>query len=192
MDNKAQKQLRAYIERYITLTDDEFQQFYKALDLITAAKKDHLFEEGDFCSHQYFVLEGLLRMYHTDAEGNQHIEMFVIENWWVTHMDSFVNGIRSSSSLQALEASKLLVIERAKLETLFLKIPQLERLFRKITEGLYIAIQRKNERYMKLTSKERYLSLVRSFPDFAQRVPQYMIASYLNMSPEYLSEIRKS
>ena len=72
------------------------------------------------CAHQYFVLEGLLRMYHTDAEGNQHIEMFVIENWWVTHMDSFVNGIRSSSSLQALEASKLLVIERAKLETLFL------------------------------------------------------------------------
>jgi len=183
MDNKAQKQLRAYIERYITLTDDEFQQVYKALDLIIIAKKDHLFEEGDLCAHQYFVLEGLLRMYHTDAEGNQHIEMFVIENWWVTHMDSFVNGIRSSSSLQALEASKLLVIERAKLEILFLKIPQLERLFRKITGCLHIAIQRRNERYMKLTSKERYQSLVTSFPDFAQRVPQYMIASYLNMSP---------
>lgn len=189
---KAQKQLRTYIARYVSLSDAEFQQFYKALDLITIEKKKHLFKEGDFCTKQFFLLEGLLRMYHTDAEGNERIELFVIENWWVTHMDSFVNGVPSNVALQALETSQLLVLEKTKLEALFVQIPSLERLFRKITEGLYIATQRKYETYMKLTSKARYESLVTSFPDFAQRVPQYMIASYLNMSPEYLSDIRKS
>lgn len=192
MSKKPKEQIKKYIERYVTLTEEEHDEFYKALDTVTVKKKEHLILEGAYCTKQYFILEGLLRMYHVDEKGDDHIELFAIENWWVTHMDSFVNGTPSNAALQALENSKLLVLEKHKLESLYIKIPKLERLFRKITEGLYIATQRKQETYMKLSSKERYESLRHSFPDFVQRVPQYMIASYLNISPEYLSEIRKS
>ena len=83
------------------------------------------------------------------------------------------------------------MISKTDLESLYLKIPRLERLFRIITENILIAHQRRYGFYMKKNSKERYEWLIRSIPDFVQRVPQYMIASYLEVTPEYLSDLRK-
>ena len=110
-------------------------------------------------------------------------------NW--TKDSTVINETPSRQTIQALEKTRLLCIEKIELENLYYTIPKLERAFRIITENMLIAIQRKDEVYMKKTSKSRYFNLVKQIPNISQRVPQYMIASYLNISPEYLSEIRK-
>ena len=107
-------------------------------------------------------------------------------------MESFIKKTPSAISIQALEKTEILIIDKEELERLFFSIPKLERLFRIITENMLIAIQRKNDIYLQMKSKNRYNDLVKHFPEFIQRVPQYMIASYLEITPEYLSELRKS
>ena len=107
-------------------------------------------------------------------------------------MDSFVNEIPSVNAIQALEKTTVLQLTKKDMESLFSKIPLLERAFRLISENMLIALQRRDEVYMKMSSQERYFNLVNNIPHFAQRVPQYMIASYLDITPEYLSEIKKN
>ena len=133
----------------------------------------------------------MVRQFRVEENGNESISAFGIENWWITNLDSFINKTPTINSIQAIEETTVLQITNTQLEDLYVKVPQLERVFRIIAENTLIALQRKDEIYMKKSSKERYFILVAQIPDFAQRVPQYMIASYLDITPEYLSEIRK-
>lgn len=188
---RAKEQLKAYFDRYIDLSQEELDMFFQSLKHKEFDKKEFLLKKDTICRHKYFIVEGLVRFYETDDNGNEIINQFGIENWWITNLDSFVNQASSLQYIQALEKTKVLCIEKSELEKLYTTIPKLERAFRIITENMLIAIQRKDEVYMKKNSKERYYSLVEQIPDFTQRVPQYMIASYLNITPEYLSEIKK-
>lgn len=186
------EQLGAYFNRYVFLSDADIELLYSSLTLKELNNKGVLLHQGDICHHRFFILEGLIRFYETDHKGNERIDSFGIENWWVTNLDSFINNTPSRQTIQALEKTKVLHISKSQLETLFQSIPQLERAFRIITENMLIAIQRKDEVYMRKTSGERYFNLINKIPNLSQRVPQYMIASYLNITPEYLSEIRKN
>lgn len=185
------EQLRTYFNRYVLLSDEEIEILLKNVTLKELSKKEVLLNQGDICNQRYFILDGLVRFYEMDSNGNERINQFGIENWWITNLDSFINETPSRQTIQALEKTRLLCIEKIELENLYYTIPKLERAFRIITENMLIAIQRKDEVYMKKTSKSRYFNLVKQIPNISQRVPQYMIASYLNISPEYLSEIRK-
>ncbi|MEL6537380.1 MAG: Crp/Fnr family transcriptional regulator [Bacteroidota bacterium] len=184
--------LRQYIQRYITLGAEEFACFYEYLEVAEFEKHAYLHRAGSICRHRYFLLEGLVRTYYTDAKGNDRITLFGKELWWVTEMDSFITEAPSQVHIQALEKTKALAISKAKLEEVFEKIPSMERFFRIITEKWLIAQLRNSHFYMKASSKDRYQFLVSSIPNFVQRVPQYMIASYLDITPEYLSELRKA
>lgn len=184
--------LHNYFLRYVSLSESEITLLFESIELKEFNKKDFLLKEGKVCSCKYFIVEGLIRSYQTDIKGNENISYFGIENWWVTNLDSFVNESPSIQSIQALENTKVLCIRKAKLEELYGSIPNLERAFRMITENMLIAIQRKDEIYMKMSSKERYNTLVSQIPKLSQRVPLFMIASYLSITPEYLSEIRKN
>tara|TARA_R110002073_G_scaffold89852_6_gene212516 strand:- start:32673 stop:33257 length:585 start_codon:yes stop_codon:yes gene_type:complete len=186
-----QKQLKEYINRYIPFSDQEIILFFEFLEIKKYSKKELLLKTGRICNHHYFILEGLLRSYYIDEKGTDRIIQFAIENWWVTNLESYVRETSSTFSIETIETSTILSISKPNLELAFLKIPKLERFFRIITENTLVAIQRKNEYYMKLNSKERFETLLNSIPDFLQRVPMYMIASYLDITPEYLSEIRK-
>lgn len=186
------EKLKKYFERYVNLSEEELELLFQKLDVVNLNKKEFVLKEGTICKHKYFILEGLVRFFEVSENGNESITQFGIENWWITNLDSFINETPSRQSIQALENSKLLQISKSDLEKLYISIPILERAFRIITENMLIAIQRKDEIFMKRTSKERYYNLVNTIPNFAQRVPQYMIASYLNITPEYLSEIRKN
>jgi CRP-like cAMP-binding protein len=183
--------LKNYFDRYVDLSEEDIESIFLRLEVINLKKKDFLLHEGKICKNKYFILDGLVRLFELSVNGNETITQFGIENWWITNLDSFINETPSRTSIQALEKTVVLSINKKNLEDLFLSIPKLERAFRMITENMLIAHQRKDEVYMKKTSKERYYSLVKTIPNFAQRVPQYMIASYLNITPEYLSEIRK-
>lgn len=184
-------QLITYLNRYASFESEEIDIIFNSLSVKTFQKKEFLLEQSQVCKHRYFIVEGLVRYYRTDSDGNENISLFGIENWWITNLDSFVNEIPSENAIQAVEKTTVLYISKNDLELLYQKAPKLERAFRIITEKTLIAIQRKDEVYMKQNSKQRYYSLVNQIPNFAQRVPQYMIASYLDITPEYLSEIRK-
>jgi len=169
----------------------EFDFFCSLLQKEEFKKKQYVLKAGSICHSKYFIAQGLVRAFYIDDSGTEKVVQFGIENWWVTNMDSFVDQKASSVNIQALEKTTTFSVTKEKLEMAFNKSPKFERLFRLITEKWLIAQQRNSQFYMKANSKERYYNLVNSIPDFVQRVPQYMIASYLDITPEYLSELRK-
>ncbi|MBL4642977.1 MAG: Crp/Fnr family transcriptional regulator [Flavobacteriaceae bacterium] len=189
---KIKNQLKSYINRYIPFSAEETDSFFKYLAIKSYSKKEILLETNQVCKQHFFIIEGLLRAHYTNEKGTDKIIQFAIENWWMTNLESYVRETPSNFTIDTLEKSTILSISKDNLEKAFIEIPKLERLFRIIAENTLVAIQRKNEFYMKLSSKERFLTLQRDIPDFLQRVPMYMIASYLDITPEYLSEIRKN
>ncbi|GAA3613424.1 Crp/Fnr family transcriptional regulator [Flavivirga amylovorans] len=186
------KQIQTYLNRYVSFSEEEIDLFYTYLKPQVFQKKEFILKEGEVCKIKFFITKGLIRIFEIDKKGNENIHHFGIENWWMTNMESFVTEQPSLLYIQALEETTLLTISKANLEKAFITIPKLERLFRIITEKMVIAIDRKNEHFLKMTSKERYLGFIKELKDFSQRVPQYMIASYLDITPEYLSELRKN
>lgn len=186
------KQLHAYLNRYVTFSEEDINLFYTYLTPQTFQKKEFILKEGDVCKIKFFITEGLIRTFNIDAKGNENIIHFGIENWWMTNMESFITEKPSLLYIQALEETTVLTISKANLEKAYAAIPKLERLFRIITEKMVIAIERKNDHYLKMNSKERYYGFVKELKAFSQRVPQYMIASYLDITPEYLSDLRKN
>jgi len=155
------------------------------------AKKDFLLDAGNVCKKRFFLLEGLVRTFYIDSDGNERITLFGKELWWVTALESYVGETPSKVNIQAIEDTTALVLSKESLELLYQEVPKLERFFRIITEKWLIAEQRSSQFYMKASSKERYETMVKFIPRFVQRVPQYMIASYLDISPEHLSTLRK-
>ncbi|WP_298755009.1 Crp/Fnr family transcriptional regulator [uncultured Psychroserpens sp.] len=185
------EQIKTYFNRYVEFDDAEIDAIYEKLEKKTFKKKTFLLEENTICRHNYFILKGVVRLFYIDAKGHEKITQFAIDNWWITHMESFINQIPSSQYLQAVEDTTVLCLSKHNLELLYKEHPKLERMFRLVTENMLIANLRKSDIYLQMKSKERYTFFVEKLPDFAQRVPQYMIASYLEITPEYLSELRR-
>jgi CRP-like cAMP-binding protein len=185
-------QLERYINRYVNLTNSEFDLFLNHLSHKRYKTKEFLLQEGNICEYRYFILKGLIRFFHKSEKGTEKVNSFAVENWWITDLDSFINNKPSFNSIQAIEDTSVLMLSKKDLEHLCQQIPKLERLFRLISEKYAVALQRKEQIYMRRDSINRYRNLVNSIPNFDQRVPQYMIASYLGITPEYLSEIKKS
>ena len=184
-------QLNSYLNRYVKLNDLEVDRIFEKLTVKKFRKKEFLLREGQICRYNYFIISGLTRSFYIDKKGEERITQFALENWWVTSMESFVKATPSYLSIQAIEETAVLMLQKNDLMKLYDAVPKLERLFRMITENMLISFQRKNDIYLRMSSKERYMDLIGHFPDFAQRVPQYMIASYLEITPEYLSQLRR-
>ncbi len=186
------EQLHLYLNRYVPFSEEEINSFYSYLTIQTFQKKEFILKEGEVCKIKFFITKGLIRTFKINDKGNENIIHFGIENWWMTNMESFINQQPSLLYIQALEDTTMLTISKANLEKAYTAIPKLERVFRIITEKMFIAIERKNEHYVKMNSKERYHVFINELKAFSQRVPQYMIASYLDITPEYLSELKKN
>ncbi|BDS11316.1 Crp/Fnr family transcriptional regulator [Aureispira anguillae] len=185
------EQLKKYLLRYVKFSDQEIAIIYKALTVKTYNKKDFLLREGQICRQYFFLTKGLVRSFYIDEKGTEKITEFAIENWWLTEIESLKMECPSMVNIQAVEKTSVLCLSKTNLETLYRTIPKLERFFRLITENKLIAIQRRANFFMKRNSKERYEFFISRLAHFAQRVPQYMVASYLEITPEYLSELRK-
>lgn len=183
--------LKQYINRYVSCSDEEFELITPYLKLQTFKKRELILSEGQICKQYYFITEGLVRFYYIDEKASEVITQFAIEHWWFTNYESYILKRPSRVYIQAIEPTTLLSISKFQFDELLNKLPKLERFFRLITENMLIATQKKYEYYLKMSSKDKYDEIVKHLPQLIQRVPQYMIASYLEISPEYLSQIRK-
>ena len=156
----------------------------------TYAKKQDLLLAQSRCDLQFFVVSGCLRMFFIGEKGVEHTMEFAIENWWITDYSSFGLQRTTDFFIQAVEKTEVLAIDSKKLETLFLKVPKMERYLRLIHKRAHAAAQFRTKYFFDLSREEMYHHFNENFPDFTQRVPQHLLASYLNMTPEYLSGIK--
>jgi CRP-like cAMP-binding protein len=147
-------------------------------------------QQGDICSYSSFVVSGCTKTFYMDADGQEHIVMFSIEDWWTSDMGSFISQTPADYNVQCIENTELIQFSYDIIEELYLEIPKLERFFRKIIERALVASQKRIVRNFSLSAKEQYLLFKENYPKIEQRIPQYMIASYLGITKEFLSKIK--
>ncbi|AXG74188.1 Crp/Fnr family transcriptional regulator [Flavobacterium arcticum] len=180
----------AHMRNYITLTEEEVTLLTTALEIKEVKKKEHLLKAGEVCCDNYFVLNGCFRLYLITCRGAEQTIQFGIENWWITDYMSLRAGKPSGFYLQATEDAKIVVLNKDVQEELFVKIPQLERYFRLVLERAYSAQLTRIHYIFSYTGEKQYRVMNRDFPEFVKRIPQYMLASFLGMTPEFLSRLR--
>jgi CRP/FNR family transcriptional regulator len=183
-------QLIAHINRHVQLTTAEEMLLCDSLHLQKFKKKQLILEPGQHCKGEYFVLTGLLRQYYINAKLNEQIVQFALESWWIADHDSLANHVPAGTCIQALEASEILLLPARDKDRLLEQIPKLETYFRIMMQRAFVASQRRIGFIFNQTDEERYRYFSAMFPGFVQRVPQYMLASYLGFTPQFLSRIR--
>lgn len=172
------------------ITDTEFEAISSFFTIISVKKKQNLLTEGAICRSHYFVLQGCLRKFFINEKGVEQTTEFAIENWWVTDHISYEHRRPSEFFIQAVEPAHLLMITKDKQDELLQAHPTMERYFRFIYQRAYAAAQMRTKYIFGLSKEAFYHHLNNHYPEFVQRIPQYLIASYLGFTPEYLSEIR--
>jgi CRP-like cAMP-binding protein len=179
-----------YIAKFTPLTEDEQSLIRSKVKIRKFLKGQFVVQNGDICRYENFVLSGCLKTFYIDNEGQEHIVMFAVDNWWTADLGSFISQAPADFNIQCLENSVLAQIRFEDLQQLYLDIPKLERFFRTIIEKAYVSSQKRVINNFSLPAKERYLKFRDQYPQIEQRVPQYMIASYLGITKEFLSKIR--
>jgi len=179
------------ITEKIPLSEEEFEVCKALFTPRKVRKKQFLLQEGDVSKYQIFVNKGLLRSYTIDEKGAEHILQFALEGWWTADLYSFFTGEPSLFNIEALEDSEVLLITRPSWETLLEKLPVLERYFRILIQNSLIATQRRLMESLSETAEKKYLKFMKMYPESIQRVPQHMIASYLGITRETLSRLRR-
>lgn len=154
-------------------------------------KKQYLLQEGDPCKMFAFIEKGALKSYTIDDNGNECIIQFGIEGWTISDMYSFLTGEPATYNIDAIEDAELVLISKAAHEELLLKVPKYETYTRLNITGAYIAMQKRLTSIISTPIEERYTSYTALYPEIVQRVPQHMIASYMGLTPETLSRIRR-
>lgn len=185
------KELLTHIKKGTDLTEAEEALLLSKVTQRTYLKGQYILQSGDICKNQTFILTGKVRTFYLDNNGNEHIVAFGIENWWVGDICSFATQTPAEFNTQCLEKTKVVQISHTNMEELYHKIPKLERYFRIIIQSAYGNMSKRLVRNHSMSAKERYLLFINSYPEIAQRVPQYMIASYLGITKEFLSHLRK-
>jgi CRP-like cAMP-binding protein len=183
-------ELLNHIKRYVQLTEREEQLLCKKLEFKKVKKKEFLLEPGKLCQGNYFVVKGLVRQFFVNNKLNEQIIQFGLENWWIADQDSLLNHQPSACYIQAIEPSELLLLPEKSRAELFKEIPLLENYFMIMMQKAFVAAQRRIGFIFNQSDEERYRSFANQFPGFMQRVPQYMLASYLGFTPQFLSRLR--
>ena len=184
------KPLLEYINKFINLTVEEETILLSRIVHRTYLKDQYIAQQGDICKTVNFIISGCTKTFYVDLEGQEHVVMFSIEDWWTSDLGSFITQTPADFNVQCIENTHLIQFTYDNLEELYKEIPKLERLFRKIVERAFAASQKRIIRNFSLTAKERYKIFKKTNPKIDQRVPQYMIASYLGITKEFLSKIK--
>jgi len=179
-----------YIKQYVNLTAEEEDLFLSRISYRTYLKNQYVIQEGNVCKNINFIVSGCTKTFYMNAKGQEHVVSFSIEDWWTSDLGSFITQTPAAFNTQCLENTEVIQFTYDNLEDLYKEIPKSERLFRKITEHAFVACQKRVIRKFSLTAKEQYQIFKTTYPKIEQRVPQYLIASYLGITKEFLSKIK--
>lgn len=179
-----------YIKKIVALTEEEEAFLVSKVTVRKYLKGQYVLQQGDICKFACFILSGCTKMFYVDKEGQEHILMFSIEDWWTSDMGSFITQTPADFNVQCIEHTEMVMFSYDIIEELYSKIPKLERFFRQIVERAFVASQKRIVRGFSLTAKEQYLFFRTQYPQIEQRIPQYMVASYLGITKEFLSKIK--
>jgi CRP-like cAMP-binding protein len=185
------KPLIEYFNRLLPLNEDEQSIVEQVFKERKVKKRQFILQEGDVCKLNTFVVEGCFKMYMVDENGKEHNLQFAIENWWIGDIGSFHTEQPSRLYIEALENSIILQIKKEDQLKLFVEYPKFNRIFRVFTENALVSTQRRVLQNISSTAEERYLDFMERHPHLFNRISNVQIASYLGVTPEFLSTIRK-
>jgi CRP-like cAMP-binding protein len=183
-------ELKEHINRFVRLSDDEFEQILGYVKPVSARKKQNLHESEKVCKSNFFVRKGCLRLFFINDKGVEQTIQFALENWWLSDYTSFSSQQTSLFYIQAVEKSEVVAINFPAQEKMLQQFPQMERYFRLIHQRAHAASQYRLKGLFSQTREKIYHDFCKQYPAFVQRIPQYLLASFLGFTPEYLSEIR--
>ena len=180
------------IEEIVPLKAEDILLIEDAFKPVHLKKKQFSLQKGESSNHMRFVTEGCLKLYRIDDTGKEHILQFGIKGWWVNDLYAYLTQKPATFFIQAINDSTVLQVHRNQLNKLYDKIQMIDRFFRIKTQNGYVALQERTINSMSQTADERYFDFIRRYRDMEQQIPQYMIASYLGITPEHLSALRKN
>ncbi len=184
--------LEQNIKKNVQISKEDLEMFCKHFYPETIKKRAFLLSQGDIFKYEGFVLEGCFRIFTLDKKGNENTLYFAAKDWWLMDIDSFMNQKPSNLNIQALEDSKVLLIDRKDKLALYESLPIIEKLFRVMSQKALVAWQRRLIRNHSETAKERYRHFISTYPHIASKLTDKQIASYLGITHEFLSKLKKT
>jgi CRP-like cAMP-binding protein len=186
-----QKSIISDIFKDISFSQKEITQIESKFEQFTLKKGDTLLNAGKTVNHQYFISSGCLRTYFVDNSGKDHIIQFAIKDWWISDYTAFFTSSKAIMTIDCIQDASVYGISKEDMESLYIEIPRLETFFRKKMERAFAGFQKRIIGNLSQSTKEKYISFIRTYPNIEQSVKNYHIASYLGVTTETLSRVRK-
>lgn len=183
--------LKEYIKSYSILTENEIDSIVSSFYSMTINSNSHFLQLGQLCTKIAFVKSGLVRLYHLNEDGEEITTYFSKPKTFTTSHDHFDKQTKTNEAIQAIIPSELLVIDKAALENILKNIPAFQTIIRNIFGQVATELKKKNVLLQELSADKRYNFLIENEPFFIQNVPLNYLASYLGITPQHLSRIRK-
>jgi len=186
-------QLFDYINRYAPngISKEDFEVVKGFFTSKRLRKRQYFLQEGDVCKHFGFILKGAVRQYTIDDKGNEHIVQLAVENWWVGDRESYTMGTPSLYTIDAWEATDLLLISRQDVLELLQRCPAFSDMVKIMDDRNHIANQRRIASSISASAEKRYTDFLSSYPNLVERFPQHIIASYLGITKDTLSRVKR-
>ena len=184
--------LITHFDNYIPLNSREKEELRSRVTEKKIKRRQFILQENDVCRYYTFVVSGLLKMYAVDKNGTEHNIQFASENEWITDTGSFHSDKPSRLYIEAIEPTIILQIDKANLIYFFENHQIFGRIFRVIIENKFTELQNRVLQNISSTAEERYLTFLEQYPNLSNRLPNTQIASYLGITPEFLSVVRKN
>ncbi|WP_177764914.1 Crp/Fnr family transcriptional regulator [Flavobacterium sp. I3-2] len=183
------KELRQHIEKIVSLTDSEFDFVLSHFTTKQFKKHQFLVQESNYVTNDFWVVKGLVKAYHSDIDGKEHIMQFAMEDWWITDYQAYFNQTKATLNVSCLEGTEVLCLSLENRDKICAELHKIEHFFRKKSNAGYVALQRRILSLLNSNAKERYDQFLVQYPSLLQRVPKTLIASYLGVSRETLSRL---
>ena len=178
------------MRRHVRLSEEEEALVLSKLRPVRLKRREHLLKQGQVARDLAFVIEGCLRAYALDDNGFEHILQFAPAGWWISDMSSVISRRESLLNVDAIKPSELLLLSREDQLALFDEVPRLERYFRVLTENGLVSSRMRLIENLSLTARQRYQRFCQTYPNLINEIPQKYIASFIGVTPEFLSKIR--
>lgn len=178
------------MRRHVTLSEEEEAVVLSKLRPVNLKRREFLLKQGQVARELAFVVEGCLRAYALDDNGFEHILQFAPAGWWISDMSSVISRQESLLNVDAIKPSQVLLLSREDQLALFDEVPRLERYFRVLTENGLVSSRMRLIENLSLTARQRYQRFCQTYPNLINEIPQKYIASFIGVTPEFLSKIR--